>query len=281
MVALGGELAPVRRIEVGAEPRVPAPEIRIAPGRSTTFFFDARILPDELSLEGRERFQRLGISDDHLALVPSSALREGERLRLGLRFRDGAAPEQVTFVLVVDAVLGEPQVEVYRRARSVESYRQEVEELKGRLSQARFELDRLQLEGRSSGGVESLVAALENPEELAVRPLTPTKVVAHPEVSVSQSRFVTHQMRWRAIRVDLRALPGGAGWVATGASLTDARGRSHKVLSHWQTAPLREDVAQALVVRVDHTTDLDPGHYVLKLWDAKGRTVTLEGLSLK
>lgn len=281
MVALGGELAPVRRIEVGAEMRGPASEIRIAPGRSTTFFFDAHILPDEISLEGRERFQRLGLSEDHLVLVPSSAFREGERLRLGLRFRDGAAPERVTFVLVVDPALGEPQVEVYRRARSVESYRQEVDELKGRLSQVQFELDRLQLEGRSSGALEAFVASVGEPYDLSIRSVTYTKAVTHPDVSVLKTQVVVHQPRWRAIRLGLRARAGGAGWVATGASLTDGSGRSRKVLSHWQTGPLHDDVDQTLVVFVEPATEVESGRYVFKVWDAKGRTVTLEGLSLK
>lgn len=281
MVALGGELAPVRRIEVGSETRVSAAEIRIAPGRSTTFFFDARILPDELTLEGRERFQRLGVSEDHLVLVPSSAFREGERLRLGLRFRDGAAPDRVTFMLVVDPSLGEPQVEVYRRARSVESYRQEVDELKGRLLQAQFELDRLQLEGRSSGALEAFVASVENPHEISIGMATSTRMVTHPEVSVVKTQLIVYQSLFRAIRLRMRARTGGAGWVATGASLTDGGGRSRKVLSHWQTGPLQAEGEQTLVIFVEPSTEVESGRYVFKLWDAKGRTVMIEGLSLK
>lgn len=281
MVALGGELAPVRRIEVGAEMRVSASEIRIAPGRSTTFFFDARILPDEISLEGRERFQRLGLSEDHLVLVPSSAFREGERLRLGLRFRDGAAPERVTFVLVVDSSLSESQVEVYRRARSVESYRQEVDELRGRLLQVQFELDRLQLEGRSSGALETFFATLEGTESIWIGQLPRSKVVVPPDVFVSHIDLVAYRPRWRAIRLRLRARAGGAGWVATGASLTASNGRNLKGVSHWQSAPLRDDVAQTLVVLVESSTEVESGRFILKLWDAKGRTVMVEGVSLK
>lgn len=290
MVALGaapsgqresGSIPPVRRIEVGVDSRAPIPEIRIAPGRSTTFFFDASILPDQLTLEGRERFQRLGISEDHLALVPSSALREGERLKLELRFRDGAAPERVAFLLVVDATGSEPQVEVFRRPRTAESYRQEVDELRGSLARLQFELERRPSEGRSSGGLESLVAEMESDDDIVIVRLFPSRLDSNPDISVVHARQVVHTTRWSAIRLGMQTRQGAEGWVATGASLADASGRNIKVLAPWQTAPLNSNDKHILVVLVENLEDLKPGRYSLKLWDAQGRTVKLDGLALR
>ena len=87
-----GSGAMVRRIDVQAGTLATPPEVRISPGQSTIVFFDARIRPEQLVLEGRERFQRFGVTEDHLVLVPSPTFREGERLRLEVPFHDGAAP---------------------------------------------------------------------------------------------------------------------------------------------------------------------------------------------
>ncbi|QSQ16810.1 DUF2381 family protein [Myxococcus landrumensis] len=276
-----GSLAPVRRIEVSADARVAVPEVHIAPGRSTTFFFDARIRPDEVVLEGRERFERLGLSEDHLALIPSSLFRDGERLLLELRFRDGAAPERAAFMLVVDAARGEPQVEVFRAVRSVESYRQEVTELKGRVAQLQAELTRLRSEGHAPRGIESAVAEMEDRDAMVLMRLSPSKVVAHPDIAVVQTWCVESRGPWNALRLEMRARKGGVGWTATGASLTDEQGRVIEVAAPWQPAPLGGEKGTMLVVLVDRAALADSRRYVLKLWDARGRTATVEGLAFK
>ncbi|WP_338867553.1 DUF2381 family protein [Myxococcus stipitatus] len=278
--AASGSLAPVRRIEVSADARAPVPEIHIAPGRSTTFFFDARVRPDEVVLEGRERFERLGLSEDHLALIPSSLFRDGERLLLELRFRDGAAPERAAFILVVDAARGEPQVEVFRAVRSVESYRLEVQELKARVAQLQAELTRQRPEGRSRA-IESAVAEMEDRDAMVLMRLSPLKVVAHPDITVVQAWRVEARGLWKSLRLEMRARKGGAEWVATGASLSDEGGRVFDVAAPWQSAPLVDGNGAILVVLVNGATPADSRRYVLKLWDDRGRTATVEGLTFK
>ncbi|MCP3060489.1 DUF2381 family protein [Myxococcus sp. K38C18041901] len=276
-------LPPVRRLDVSSENVVPAPEIRIAPGRSTTLFFDARIRTDDVVLEGRERFQRVGLADDHLALVPSSTLRPGARLRLGVRFLDGAAPEQLVFWLVVDPTRAEPQVEVFRRVRTAESYRREVDELRARLAQARSELERLHSTGRSSGSLEEVVATLGRSAGLLhVRGL---EFAHHPgsDLHALKLQHVALAAQWSALLVTLHAPPGGVGWVASGGSLTRASGQVLELKPPWQSTPVisEETQTQEVVVLLADESALTPGRYTLKLWDARGRTLTVERLEVK
>ncbi|AGC44106.1 hypothetical protein MYSTI_02790 [Myxococcus stipitatus DSM 14675] len=276
-----GSLAPVRRIEFSADARAPLPEVHITPGRSTTFFFDARIRPDEVVLEGRERFERLGLAEDHVALIPSSLFREGERLLLELRFRDGAAPERAAFMLVVDAARGEPQVEVFRSVRPVESYRQEVQELKERLARLQAELTHPRSEGPSSWHIEAAVAEMEGSDSMRFYVLSRSQTVVHPDLSVAQVAHAQAKGLWTALRLDVRARKGSETWNAVGASLTDEEGRVLEVPAPWQSTPLIGGGAAMLVIMVSGAVPLDARRYVLKLWDAAGRTATVEGLTFK
>ncbi|WP_342380800.1 DUF2381 family protein [Myxococcus stipitatus] len=271
-------LAPVRRIELIADARAPLPEVHISPGRSTTFFFDARVRPDEVVLEGRERFERLGLAEDHLALIPSSLFREGERLLLELRFRDGAAPERAAFMLVVDAARGEPQVEVFRSVRPVESYRQEVQELKERLARLQAELTRHRSDGSSPRRIEAAVAEMEGGDAMRFIVLSPSKTVVHPDLSVTHVAHARAKGLWMALRLGLQARKGSETWNAVGASLADEEGRVVEVTAPWQSTPLTGGGAAMLVIMVSGAVPADSRRYALKLWDAAGRTVTVEGL---
>ncbi|AKF80716.1 hypothetical protein MFUL124B02_15285 [Myxococcus fulvus 124B02] len=273
-------LPPVRRLEVGAEVATP-PDIRISPGRATTLFFDARIRTEEVLLEGRERFQRVGLAEDHLALVPSNTFRQGERLRLEVRFLDGAAPEQMVFWLVVEPMRGEPQVEVFRRVRTAESYRREVEDLRARLAQARSELERLQSTGRTSRPLEELVAMLgQAHRSLYVQSLEFAKT-PESELRIQGIQHVALPSRWSALVLRLSPLSGGEGWVASGGSLTKASGQVLELKPPWQSTPLQAEVAQEVVVLLADESALTSGRYTLKLWDTRGRTLTVERLEVK
>lgn len=280
--ALPGGLPPVRRLELGAEAKGVPQEVRIAPGRATTFIFDTRILPEQLVLDGRERFQRLGLSEDHLLLVPSDTFRDGERLRLEVRFQGGGAPERGIIQLVVDLSRSEPQVEVYRRVRTAESYRQEVEELRARLA-------RLESEASSSGcppsvtaddALESLLLSIHTPEDLLTKALGEPGPGSHPELAVLGARLLFLPGRWGAVRLMMRARGDAVGWVATGATLTGAGGHSVVVRPPRQTGPLRAERDEAVLVLAPDLAGAAEGKYVLRLWDARGRAVTLEGVHL-
>ncbi|NVJ16095.1 DUF2381 family protein [Myxococcus sp. AM010] len=268
----------VRRIDVQAGMLVTPPEVRISPGLSTTLFFDARIRPEQLVLEGRERFQRFGVTEDHLVVVPSSTFREGERLRLEVRFHDGAVPDRAVVVLVVDAARAERQIELYRHARSAASYRQEVEELRAGMVRLERQVQQLQ---RSRTGAEytreMLVAELRDTGIVHSRSWVPRKVAG--DVAAARVEFVRLSPRWAALR--LRPAKAGAwsGWSAVGATLTDVHGKRLKTLPPWQEGPVAADGSQPVIIIVDEPEAADHGRYTLELWDeGRKRTLKLEGL---
>lgn len=273
--------AVVRRIDVQAGGLATPPEVRISPGLSTTLFFDARIRPEQLALEGRERFQRFGVTEDHLVLVPSPTFREGERLRLEVRFHDGAVPDRAVLDLVVDATRPERQVELYRHARSAASYRQEVEEL--RAGMLRLERQVQQLQRSRAGGEytrESLVADIHDESTLSYGQWLPRKVTG--DFVVRRVSFIRLSTRWAALRLSLVPPEAGKGWSAAGAALTDTQGTRMRTLPPWQEGPLDADGRALIIILLEEPGVADSGRYTLELWDeGRKRTLKLEGLQAR
>lgn len=271
-------LASVRRIDVEQTQGTP-PEIRIGPGLATTLLFDSPIRPDEVVLEGRERFQRLGKSEDHLVLIPSSTFRQGERLRLEVRFRDGAVPERAAFTLVVDAAQVERQVELYRQPRTAESYRQEVEELKNGMARLRQEVARLHRPNAPAVGGGALPATIVLKQAITETPLSYGREDLSAPVSVLEAKISQLSGHWVALRVKLKWRGREGDWTVAGASLRDARGQVVKVLDPWQEGPVNRQATRDVVVVIADA--FRPGRYTLKIWDEGGQSVTLEGLEVR
>lgn len=273
-----GSASAVRRIDVQAGTPVAPQEVRISPGLSTTVFFDARIRPEQLVLEGRERFQRFGVTEDHLVLVPSSTFREGERLRLEVRFHDGAVPERAVMVLVVDSARAERQVELYRQTRSAASYQQEVEELRSGVLRLERQVQQLQRSRPSECSRESLVADLGDEDSIAFRAWLPRKVSG--DFVVLRATFLRLSTRWAALRLSLAATGANRGWIAAGAEFTDAQGRRLKSLPPWQAGPV-DDGKNPIVILLDEPMfpGEGPGRYTLEMWnEGRKQTLKLEGL---
>jgi uncharacterized protein (TIGR02268 family) len=76
------------------------PELCISPGLSTTILlYGAELLPGGVTVDGRELFTLVEVGNTVLRLVPSDRVVPGERLRLTVRFRDGATPASAAFWL--------------------------------------------------------------------------------------------------------------------------------------------------------------------------------------
>lgn len=271
--------AGVRRIDL-REKQGPIPEIHIGPGLATTLLFDSTIRPEEVVLEGRERFQRLGLSEDHLLLVPSSTFRQGEHLLLEVRFRDGATPERVAFLLVVDAARVERQVELYRQPRTAESYRQEVEELKSGMERLRQELVKLQPVNAPAGNRGSLFTIIEQLPEIQASMLSYAREDISAPVSVQKLQSLRVRGSWMVLRLKLSSIKNGE-WTAAGAAIQNSQGQAMKVLHPWQKGPVAPSSFQDVVIAMEGAEELPAGRYTLKLWDESGtRTVTLEGLDV-
>lgn len=265
----------VRRIEVGAEASVPPVEIHVAPGLSTTVLFDSEIDPGSLEIEGAGRWLRVRGGRDHVVVVPSLDVPEAARLTLTVPFRDTAIPKRVLFTLVVQSNAVERQVEVYRRPRSAESYREEVEQL-------RFELQQLRAQRESSDGSPVLdglraLFSLSDKEDIG---LLSMKIDARvscvgscPFRLFAATSYVSFQRI--ALRMRLKAR-GTNPWKAGRAVLLDAQRRSLEVLPVWESRSDAQGM-RWLVVEAIARDGAKRGPYTLMLWDVDGaRTVTVE-----
>jgi uncharacterized protein (TIGR02268 family) len=126
--------------------------VRISPNRTTSLVFDTPLRPGGVRVEQRERFRSVTVDEAAglVTLLPSVELSMEESLSLTVHFADGAIPESVTFQLVPHPTGAEPQVQVFRQARSAESYRQDARRERERAELCETELARTQAEQRSS-----------------------------------------------------------------------------------------------------------------------------------
>ena len=274
--------AGTRRIELKTEPSVEVPELCISPGLSTTIlFYGAELLPSGVTVDGRERFTMVEISNTVLRLEPSERVVPGERLRLTVRFRDGAAPASTAFWLVVYAGQVEPPVEVYREKRTVESYQQQVQEKDTQLRQCQEDNERLLAEKESPGGLTGLLATGLMGEQGVTPKELSKSVVQHPRNAVRVLRVFSYRSTSRvAVELRLEATRGMKPWRAVRAELVGPGRRALRVNPPWQREPLRREAEdRRVVIEVEATEAETRGSFTLKLWDVDGaRTIILTGV---
>ncbi len=274
--------AGTRRIELKTETSEEVPELCISPGLSTTIlFYGAELLPGDVTVDGRERFTMVEVSNTMLRLVPSERVVPGERLRLTVRFRDGAAPASAAFWLVVYAGQVEPLVEVYREKRTVESYQQQVQEKDSQLRQCQQDNERLMAEKESPGGLTGLFA-MGLMDDKGVTPRDLSKgIVEHPKNFVSVLRVYSYRSTSRAaVELKLGASPGMEPWRAVRAELVGPGRRVLRVKPPWQRESLRVEAEdRRVVIEVEATEAETRGSFTLKVWGEDGtRTIILTGV---
>jgi uncharacterized protein (TIGR02268 family) len=148
-----------------APPRVDLlPETTSAPSKAcisaslvTVFSFDTEISRDSVSIQGRDRFEKVEASDSAIILKPKHNLTPGERYLLSVSFLDGAAPESVTFLLVAHPALATRQIDVFRRARPIEACQQEVQEARTENAQLRSRVKQFESQALTKGGLTDLI----------------------------------------------------------------------------------------------------------------------------
>lgn len=272
-----------RHVELPAAPGGERPALCISPERATLVSFDVDLRPGSVTLEGVDRFTRVETGPSTLKLLPSEKVTAGERLTLTVGFQDGAAPTSATFELVVHADQAESLVHVYRLARPVESYAQELVEMKARLRQLEAENARLRAESSGQRGLTGLIAAkiMDKwgvPSSSLFRGITEAATNA-----VLAKRIVTYRSATRvAVEVALRPSASASPWTMEGKALKrqERKGLALKVVESWQSAPLVPGGPDVTVV-VEAEAPVDTsGPFTLRLWDASGtRTITLGGIT--
>jgi uncharacterized protein (TIGR02268 family) len=275
----------VRRIKVpaGTSGVVTTPEVQIRPGGSTTFEFDSALAEGGVVVESAERFSLVDIGQGTIRLVPSEHIVSGERLRLTVRFRDGAAPTGAAFILVAHSAQAERLVEVWREKRTVESYEEEAKEARAEAQRCREENERLRVEQAGPGGLAGpLATGVIGTEGLPAKPLHHTPVfLRHPGNALKVSLAWSYRSGERvAVVVELENPDAAKPWTAEGALLESKPDGPLNMLTVWQQLPATPAQVSRVVIEAEATPDVAQGTFTLKLWEADGpRTLTLSGVT--
>jgi len=263
-------------------------EVCIRPGRSSSFFFNAKLA--RVEVPGRERFQVIQ-DETGFTLMATQALPDGERVPVTVSFQDGTSPASDTFMLVVHPSEAEQQVVVTRHQRTVAAYREGEQRALEEVRQCRWENARLQVECTAQVGLTPLlslklmgetgVPSKDLRQGLSTRSgNTLISTRAHSYRS-DTGRVEGGQMLVRlAVEQELRNT-GDTPWTLAGAVLVGPRGEEWKALAVWPLEPIAPGKTQRVVVEVEAPEDEARGTFTLKLWSQQGgdRAELFEGMT--
>jgi uncharacterized protein (TIGR02268 family) len=134
------------------------PKACISANIATVLMFNTDINRDSVAVQGRERFESFEVTDRVIVLKPKSTLMPGERFLLTVTFRDGASPMDAAFLLIAHPALATRQIDVFRRTRSAEAYRQEAQEAWAEVTQLKSRVKQLEGQVLTKGGLMDLLA---------------------------------------------------------------------------------------------------------------------------
>ncbi len=275
------------RFTVTADTAGETREVFISPNRILAFVFDTPVQKGGAVVEEREGFRQVALSEDGLMLnlLPSDGLKPGRRLRLTVRFADGATPTSLDFTLVVSP-RAEPQVEVYREPRPGDSYRQQAEEAEARARHYQSLLARERAERGAPRGIMGLLALKQMGGE-GIRSKFITKdVVPRPGDAFTVQEAVSYRTtsgekddKVTRLAVALRLRNQGSQlWTPTRAQLVGEGVRWD--VEVWSPQPLSPGETGPVLVEVERPGLAGSGPYLLKLWNEDmTRAVTLSGVT--
>jgi uncharacterized protein (TIGR02268 family) len=252
-------------------------EVCIRPGRSTSFFFDAKLA--RVELPEPERF-RVIKDEAGFTLMATRALPDGERVPVTVYFQEGT-PASATFELVVHPSEVEHEVLVTRQQRTLASYREGEQRALEEARQCRWEMARLQVECTAQVGLTTLlslklmgkkgVPSKDIDKSISARPGNTLSSI-HASSYRSDTGHTTEDGRKRVRLAVEQALHnnGGTPWTLAGAVLVGPRGEEWKALAVWSLEPLAPGDKQRVVVEVETPEDAAHGTFTLKLWDQEG-----------
>jgi uncharacterized protein (TIGR02268 family) len=259
--------------------------VRISPNRTTSLVFDTPLLPGGVWVEQRERFRSMTVDEAAglVTLLPSGALSTEEQLSLTVRFADDAVPESVTFQLVPHSTWTEPLVQVFRQARSAESYKQEARREHERAERCEAELKRTQAEQRSPGGLVGLLDSglMGWGEGVAVRD-TFASIPQRPDSLFKvRSAFTYRANQWKRVAVELQMdNMSPQPWKMGKAELVGTKGSRLRVLRAWPLEPLAAGEMRRVLVEAEAPEADTRGAFILELPEAGGtRTLTFRGVT--
>ncbi|HZH14926.1 MAG TPA: DUF2381 family protein, partial [Archangium sp.] len=263
------------RLELTAEPPAAPPVVCISPDVPLTLRFDTPLQPGSVRLQERERFEEVNPGQQTLTLVPPKELEAGARFTLDVCFADGAAPACASFDLRTHPALGLSQVKVFRKPRTVESFREGEKAAQAEAQQCQEEVRQLRAQHGAPEGLRGVLAS-GLLGKVGILFKTPTKLVTEAKGNALRLKDARSYRTEGRVAVDLWLDNSGTlPWVAAGAVLRGPKGEVLKPLPLWQQEPGAEGWRR-VVVEVPASETEARGPYTLVLWDAdQKRTVTL------
>jgi len=273
------------RFDLATESSEGAPDVCVGADEPTTFVFDSLLPPGAVELLPDNRSVGVAQGDDFVTVNPRRGFLPGERVKVTVRFADGAAPASATFWLVGHGGLGARRVEVFRQPRPPDVLKKERDEAQAEARQCQEDKVRLLAERQGPGGLMG-AAWLEEAGSLASKVVgllvvrEPLANVPRVPVAWSYSYTLAGDTRPASVAVRLHLQnPGAEPWALAGAALVDSTGEQVE-LAAWQQAPLPANGVGAVVVGVEGESAQLGCPCTLKLWEAGGpRTVTLKNVT--
>jgi uncharacterized protein (TIGR02268 family) len=266
-----------RQLELTADTPRTAYEVCIHPGISSSFLFNVKL--KRMELPGRERF-RVIADETGFTLMPTRALKDGERVPVTVHFQDGAVPASVTFSLVVHPAEAERQVEVLLQPRTVASYREGEQRALEEVQRCHQEKARLRTECAGQVGLTGLFA-----QKLIGEEGVPSKDIrksssAHPDNTLTTTKAHSYRSDTprreggrkvvRLVVVQELYNNGKTAWTPAGAVLVGSKGQEWKALGLSPLEPIAPGKRRLVVVEVEATEEQARGTFSLKLWNQEG-----------
>jgi uncharacterized protein (TIGR02268 family) len=243
----------------------------------TGFVFDTP--PVDVELQDEVRFVEVLRGRSGIGLIPPRDMEPGERLRLTVRLGKDASQQLVTFTLVAHRGQATRQVEVFRDRRSRESYEQEVAQEHAKNQRLREENQRLRVQLERGQGLRGLIANKALGVK-GVRTLDFTPEAHAPSDEALSFKYGISYGAENTVAAEVTLVNSSAKpWMVAGASLLGAQGEEMPGLKLRQDKAIAPDDIGSVIVEVDATAKQAQGKWLLKLWDAESRTISIPGVT--
>lgn len=278
------EVVGARHLEARMDPAGQEQRVRISPHHTTTFVFNAPLLPGGVAVEEPELFGVVSRDEAHgiVTLLPSGELPLGRELRLTVRFADGSLPASAAFRLVVRATGAESQVNVNRQPRSGESYQVEARQERERAEACEAELARVRAEQHHPGGLVGLIEDgwVKEGQGVEARDFFQASRQRPGEAIHVVKAYSYRAQGRRAVALEVKNTSAQPWTVdGEGVRLVSNTGARLRVVRVWPLEPLAPEGQRRLIVEAEAGEEETGGTYRLQLGEADGaRTITLRGV---
>ncbi|WNG36666.1 DUF2381 family protein [Archangium violaceum] len=278
--------AATARFDLSAGSPEGAPEVCASADEPTAFVFDSRVAGGAVEFQPVGRLAHWALGEDGLSLyvIPRVDYLPGERVKVTVRFADGAAPASASFWLVGHAAKGTRRVYVFRQPRPPDVCEKERDEAQADARQCQEDKARLLAERQEPGGLMGAAwlegAGVVASSRIRLEVRKPPANALGLDDAWSYSYTPTGESRPASVAVRLGlSNPGTEPWTLAGAALVDSTGEQVE-LTRWQKAPIPAKGAGAVVVGIEGERAQLGCPCTLKLWEAQGpRTLTLDNVT--